>query len=114
MRSLPPIISGFAVHDGRSHPQEGGRERIREHGPVSCHGSQELRHGCLQPLATELSRKAVHPDKSLYHGRTIPVLSVSGPGGGPRGEAPLALDQRARGDQGHCSQDHALAYLRSR
>src|SRR5450830_1388720 len=98
--SMPPVLSpGLllpqqSVHGGRPHPQKGGREKIRDHGPVSCHGSQEFRHGCLQSLATELPGKVVHPDKSLYHSKTIQVLPLSGPWRGPRG------------DQGHCSQDH--------
>ena len=45
------------VHGGRPHPQKGGREKIRDHGPVSCHGSQEFRHGYLQSLATEFQKE---------------------------------------------------------
>jgi len=123
---MPPVPSlGFlcpeqAVHGGRAHLEKSSRERIRKSGPMSCHGSQEFRQGCLQPLATELPGKVIHPDEPFYHGRTVHMLPLSGPGGGSRGEAPLrsaphigltcsgALDQRARGDQGHCSQDHSL------
>ena len=100
--SMPPVPSlGLllpkqAVHGGRAHLEEGSRERIRKSGSMSCHGAQELRHGCLQSLATELSGKVIHPDKRHHHGRTVDVLSVSGPGRGPRW------------NQGHCSQDHAL------
>jgi len=100
--SMPSVLSpGLllpqqSVHGGRPHPQKGGREKIRDHGPVSCHGSQEFRHGCLQPLATEFPGKVVHPDEPFHHGRTIQVLPLSGPGRG------------SGRDQGHFSQDDSL------
>ena len=100
--SMPPVPSpGFlfpeqSVHGGRAHLEKSSRERIRKNGPVSCHGTQEFRHGGLQSLSTELPGKVVHPDKSLYHGRTVHMLPLSGPGRGPGWY------------QGHCSQDDSL------
>src|SRR5450756_933925 len=91
--SLCLLLPQQPVHGGRAHLEESSRERIRKIRSMSCHGTQELRHGCLQPLATELSGKVVHPDEPFHHGKTIDVLSVSGPGRGPRW------------NQGHCSQD---------
>ena len=100
--SMPPVPSlGFLcpeqpVHGGRPHLEKGRRERIRDHGPVSCHGTQELRHGCLQSLATELPGKVVHPDEPFHYGKTIQILPLSGPWRG------------SGRHQCHCSQDDSL------
>jgi len=85
-----------AVHRGRPHPEKGDSKKIRDHGSVSCHGTEEFRHGCLESLPTEVSAQVIHRDECFHHGRTIHMLAFSGPGRG------------SGGHQGHLSQDHAL------
>jgi len=94
--SLGLLCPEQPVHGGKAHLEKSSSKRIRKIGSMSCHGSQEFRHGCLQPLATELPGKVIHPDECCHHGRTVHMLPLSGP-------------RRGSGrHQCHCSQDHTL------